>query len=128
MTRETWAAVAALAGIAILEHTPCTFGLWFAPGWANGWPFGIPMTLVWPAGMALVCFTFLMSLAVLWGAIYRGTADRNEAELRKGGRAFRLWIAIAAGLALMPSLGTFGCCRSAALEAFPNGYPNRTVK
>lgn len=44
----------------------CTgFGLWFAPGWANGWP--IHRNVVWPAGLACFAFvTTLLLVAVVW--------------------------------------------------------------
>jgi hypothetical protein len=47
----------------------CTgFGLWFAPGWANGWPFGLHRNVVWPLGMSVVAFAAVLALGVGVGA------------------------------------------------------------
>src|SRR5689334_15201857 len=56
-------------------------GLWFAPGWANGWPLGLPRSAVWPAGLALVSFA-----AVLVAGGGAGGAARAAF-----GRPARLW-------------------------------------
>lgn len=40
--------------------------LWFAPGWANGWP--LPMHTVWSCGMSVVVSVMLMTLTVGIGA------------------------------------------------------------
>src|SRR5262245_14971200 len=43
------------------------FGLWFAPGWANGW--GPHRNVVWPAGLACVAFAAALVFAAgVWAA------------------------------------------------------------
>jgi hypothetical protein len=40
------------------------FGLWFAPGWANGWPFGLHINVVWPLGLAALVFVAVLGAIV----------------------------------------------------------------
>jgi hypothetical protein len=43
------------------------FGLFFAPGWANGWQF-LPQRIAWPAGMTAVAFGVGVAVTVGVGA------------------------------------------------------------
>jgi hypothetical protein len=36
------------------------FQLFFAPGWANGWPFGFRQADVWPSGLAVMAFAITL--------------------------------------------------------------------
>jgi hypothetical protein len=67
-----------LAGAAaVVPAAFCTgFGLWFAPGWANGWPLGLPRNVVWPAGLAVVAAS-----AVALVGLGVGLAAREEQDV-----------------------------------------------
>lgn len=49
------------------------FGLWFAPGWANGWP--LHRNVVWPAGLTGVAFATVLALAAGGWAAYRAERE-----------------------------------------------------
>src|SRR5690349_5305033 len=52
------------------------FGLWFSPGWANGWPGGLHRNLVWPAGLAFATFSLVLvacaGIGSTTGAAFQG--------------------------------------------------------
>ncbi len=68
-----------------------TFALWFAPGWANGFPTS--KHLVWSAGIAILLFVTLMTGAVAVGAVYAIAQYRNRSRSHTW-RAFAVWVCI----------------------------------
>jgi hypothetical protein len=91
----------------------CTaFGLWFAPGWANGWP--IDRKIVWPAGMA--CFAFTTSLvlaAIIWATC------RAPEEAPPTGLPSLNWVLVSVGVSVAVAVGKFGAFRAQALAVWP---------
>jgi hypothetical protein len=81
------------------------FSLWFAPGWANGWP--VSKHVVWATGMAAIFTVGLLCLATACGAFYalaRSDCD-EQGRIRK---AFTVWIVVSVAVSI--ALGAaFGC-------------------
>jgi hypothetical protein len=106
--------LALLGTVGILAGSCCTgFGLWFAPGWANGWPFGLHRNVVWPAGLA--CVVFLTVMAVAANLV---TALRQETDPPGPIRSRRcLWasLGVSAGVAVV----AFLALRSQAVAIWP---------
>src|SRR5206468_8447493 len=91
------------------------FGLWFAPGWANGWPV-VPRNVVWPARLTSVTFVIGMCLVVGSGAAIcsrlRGGHDRVA-------RALRVWSMCGFAIVVLACLWIYHDLHSAALQMWP---------
>jgi hypothetical protein len=92
------------------------FGLWFAPGWANGWP-GLPQREVWPAGLATVAFVTVLCAAVGPGIAVcsRLGGDRGQAARWP----FRTWVICAVVLGLVVWWWVYEGCHATAVELWP---------
>jgi|GEM_PF-5584778 len=101
------------------------FGLAFNPGWANGWPFGLTIHMVWPAGMSLLFFLLAMTAAVDLGAIVGATCSRNGVGLHRGRAAFITWLIGSGVVAMFASVWILKVISAQALEEWPNGYGPR---
>jgi hypothetical protein len=101
------------------------FPLFFAPGWANGWPSGLTIHAVWSAGMTLIIFVLLMGIAVgLGGFVGLACSLRGKAP-RYAVSSYVVWLFLAAALNLILCVRVYQEIHAAALEMWPNGYPNR---
>ena len=40
------------------------FGLFFSPGWANGWPIGMDRDTIWLSGLTLMAFVLIVTFSV----------------------------------------------------------------
>src|SRR5262245_46746453 len=60
------------------------FGLWFAPGWANGWPFGLHRNLVWPLGLACLVFGAVSAVASDVGKAFHEDSDPADSVRHRG--------------------------------------------
>jgi hypothetical protein len=89
------------------------FGLWFAPGWANGWPFGLHRNVVWPLGLAVLVFG-----AVLGAIVGVGPPRPEETETAPSpsSRIDRIGGVIVAGVAAVIAFVAF---RSQAVAIWP---------
>jgi hypothetical protein len=99
------------------------FAFWFSPGWANRWPGGLPITLVWPAGLSLLLFLTLMTAVTAACTLLLG-AVKNPPRLRERGqmRLLATWELLAA-LAVTPLvIGAFMALQETAARMWPNGY------
>lgn len=123
MARGDWREISLLAIYALGCELFVSFGLCFAPGWANEWPFGLSIYTVWPAGMATLLFAFLMTVAVGFGAEFAPMAVNP----RTAKRLFRRWLLCAAVVALALSGWAFVELRAETLRMFPNGYNPRAA-
>lgn len=119
--RHNWPVIALLAFVAIAVEGFYGFGLWFAPGWANRWPGGLSIHVVWPAGMTAVAAAMLMTAAVGVGAAvaagYQSQSGEPPSRL-----AVRLWLAVATLLTALASAYIFMSLRAETLAMWPNGY------
>lgn len=120
MDRRNWLGVTASTGILLPIEAFFGFGLWFAPGWANGWPGGLRIHLVWPAGMAVVVTAMFLTAAAGAGAALMATTQPPP-SWPPGRQAVCLGCLIGFAGTLVWFL-LFGYFRFAALEMWPNGY------
>lgn len=74
------------------------FGLWFAPGWANGWPLLSPY-FVWSAGLGLLAGVWLFAIATGNGLLFAWAfGPSQDEESHDADRWLVRWL-VAAGLA-----------------------------
>ena len=97
-------------------------------GWANGWPLGLTLHVIWSAGIASLVFLMLLTLAIGLGALVGLVCSWCGIGLRSGRLSFVAWIAVTAVLALIASLYVYKEAHTSALEMWPNGYPNKTAE
>jgi hypothetical protein len=90
-TDRTTGALTILGGTAAAIGGACfiAFGLWFAPGWANGWPFGLHRNVVWPAGLAVLSFAIIL---IAWAGV--GFAAAESLGPRTGFRPPIIWLCL----------------------------------
>lgn len=81
MSRPTCFAIAGLAAVAIPCELFIGFGLWFSPGWANGWP-GLRSQLVLAAGLSAHAAVVLMTMLVGIWALYAAGSELRSDRLR----------------------------------------------
>jgi hypothetical protein len=99
--------------VAALAAAGVGVSLWFAPGWANGWP-GLPQQVVWPVGVTLVTFLFAASLVVACGAAFRSLFRGRAADW-----AFVAWCASGVVLGVIGCWWLYEVLHSGAVELWP---------
>jgi hypothetical protein len=98
------------------------FGLWFSPGWAKGWPGGLPIQLVYSTGLSLLLFIVFMTVASGTGAIVLAISRLQRLKEEAKLQVFVTWLLLA-GLAVSPIIiAGFFALHSAAMEMWPDGY------
>jgi hypothetical protein len=91
----------------------CTgFGLWFAPGWANGWP--LDRRIVWPSGLAVFAFAATLLLAAIVWAAFRGP-EEPPPTWPPG----RDWVLGSVGVSVAVAVGVFVAFRAQAFALWP---------
>ncbi len=98
------------------------FGLAFNPGWANSWPFGLPIYSVWSAGMSILFLLLFMTVAAGLGAVAGVVCSSFGVGLRRGRAIYAGWLAGSCALAVFASLWAFRRLYATSLEMWPNGY------
>ena len=76
-------------------------GLWFAPGWANGWPLGLHRNLVWPLGLSVLAFFAVIGAIVGVGPVRVEEAEANTSVSRVTRIAGVIGAGIVAGLVFL---------------------------
>jgi hypothetical protein len=80
------------------------FGLWFAPGWANGWP--LHQNVVWPTGMACAVFGVMLLLATWLGTIASLPLSDPEWPFGKPSRTYiRASLLVSGAIAIVAFVG-----------------------
>jgi hypothetical protein len=95
--------------------------LFFSPGWANGFPFGLSFQAVLSAGMTCQILLMLMTVAAAVAAIVGFTCTLLGVEWEYLGRGHRIWLWFAA-LILCISAGIFTVVCVWVGKLFPDGY------
>ncbi len=119
MSLRTWNAITLGAIAAFASEAWVGFSLWFAPGWANGWPGGLRIHTVWSTGMAGLLFLLTLTLAVGVGAAVGYLCIRFEVGHRWGHRVFAAWLIAATVLAFAMSYVAFAKIYASTLEMWP---------
>jgi hypothetical protein len=109
----------AAAGVAV--EGLMAFSFFFAPGWANGWPGGLTIYVVWSAFMTMVFAAMGMTVGVGMGAF----ASLLLHAALGGRRAQRLFLIRVAIWALLVAIGcpwVYRQIHESTLAMWPNGY------
>lgn len=107
---------------ALLLEAWLGFALWFAPGWANGWPFGLTIHTVWSAGMAAIASVMLMTLAAGVGAAACSLLLRHDVEPRHLRRAYRAWLVVWSVAVAIVGILAYRDMYAETLDMWPGGY------
>jgi hypothetical protein len=122
MAQSLWLVIGLISLVVIPTEMVFGLALCFSPGWANGWPGGLPIQPVWAAGLSLLLFLFLMTVAAGAGALVLAFSSLRQLVERSKLRVFLTYIMLAA-IALAPfAIIAFLSLHSAAMEMWPNGY------
>lgn len=111
-------ALFALIGEAILS-----FGFFFAPGWANGWPGGLTIYQVWSTWLTLVLFAMLMTFGLGVVSLACILLCLVPTGQRCAGMALAIGMAIWAVISAVICSHAFSVIYASTFEMWPNGYP-----
>lgn len=111
-----------LALPALVFEAWIALSLFFAPGWANGWPFGLTIHAVWSGGMAAFGCLMLMTLAAGIGAAICSRLVRYHAELRLVWLVYRAWLLVCAIATAILGIVMYRTLFVETLRMWPNGY------
>jgi hypothetical protein len=100
-----------------------SFGFFFAPGWANGWPAGLSIYQVWSTWLTLVLFVMLITIGVALGSLVSLCCSLLPRGRRHAGNLLVSWMVIWAILTAVICAWAFREIYAATLEMWPNGYP-----
>lgn len=98
------------------------FGLAFSPGWANGWPGGLSVHVVWAAGMSLLVGLVAWTLAVALGLAIAAIGSRRGLNRRVVLVGLLAWLVLAMVPAWLAGAWAYGRVYASALEMWPGGY------
>jgi hypothetical protein len=92
------------------------FGLWFAPGWANGWP-GLPQRVIWPAGLTVVGFLSVLFPLLGLGMLLCSWLCGNKRQAARWTTG--TWVSCAVAFALLVSWWVYVAMHATAEELWP---------
>ncbi len=110
----------AVAGLVVEGLMAVPF--FFAPGWANGWPGGLTIHVVWSAFMTAVLAVMALTVGVGTGA-FAGLLLYDGPGGRRAQRLFLVWVAVWAFLVVIGCPWLYREFYGSTLEMWPNGYP-----
>lgn len=99
------------------------FPLYFAPGWANGWPAGLTIHRVWSAWFSSYLFALMLSAGTAAGAMAILLLGLFPPVRRRSGVILLAWLALWIVLTTLPCARAYPAIHASALEMWPNGYP-----
>jgi hypothetical protein len=110
------------AFVALLPELFFGFGLWFAPGWANGWPGGLTIYRVWSAGMTACLFVMMSTIGVGAGGMI-GLSLKLSRQNRLAELVVLAWLVLWTVLSISACALAYREFYVSTLEMWPNGYP-----
>jgi hypothetical protein len=125
LTSTSWKRLVIVALVATVGEMYFGFALFFAPGWANEWPFALTIHSVWAAGIALMLFVVLMTLGAGLGGLVGLMCSWRGIGSKHGLSVYITWLLLMATMVLLASTWMYRAAHAAALQMWPNGYPNR---
>lgn len=128
MTSASWKRLVVIASVVFVCSACFGFQLFFAPGWANGWPFGLTVHSIWSVGIAFIVFALLMALAIGVGAFVGLLLSLRGIGSRLVRSVYITWLLIAATSIMLVSMWIYQGAHASALHMWPNGYPNRQAR
>ncbi|SIO62652.1 hypothetical protein SAMN05444166_7110 [Singulisphaera sp. GP187] len=96
--------------------------LYFAPGWANGWPFGLTIYRVWSGGMAVIGCLMFVTLAAGIRAAICPLRLRYLGEFRFAWLVCRAWLMVCAIATAILGMVIYRTLIAETLKMWPNGY------
>ncbi|MDB5342428.1 MAG: hypothetical protein JWP89_805 [Schlesneria sp.] len=123
MSAQQWPRFALLSFAVLACEVYTGFGISFNPGWANGWPFGITIHVVFSTVMSVLSFLILMTASSFVGSLIAscfaaiGVGDRH---LRP---AFILLIICCTAPAAILAQMCFMEIYASTFKMWPDGYP-----
>jgi hypothetical protein len=122
MSQDRWLKIGVASLLVIFTELAFECALSFSPGWANGWPGGLPISSVWAAGLSFLLFLVLMTAATGTSALILVVSGLRRLSERAKLRMFVFWELLAA-IAVTPLvIGAFMALRESASKTWPNGY------
>jgi hypothetical protein len=117
-----WASRAGLAIALLLAEYVLGWFLFFSPGWANGWPFGIRFQTV--LSVVVTGWISLIAMTVLagFGAMVGFVCALLVLGTKHGRRAYRIWLWIAVLAIQCFTSPLFRRIYAFNMEAFLDGY------
>ena len=112
---------ACAAAFFLFVETLVGWFLFFSPGWANGWPFGIRFQTVLTIGTTGYSLLMLVTAAVSVGAIVGLICTVLRIRWQHLGRGYRPWLWFAS-IFLCVSVVIFWLVYLSVWENFPDGY------
>ena len=119
MSRTTALGIFLAAVAAVPMEAFLAFGLWFSPGWANGW--GIPQHDVWPAGLAVMAFVIGLTVVVALGALASLSLGMSQdvAKRELSRIAFATWLSVGSVTAIVACIPVYVVSRAMAVDLWP---------
>jgi hypothetical protein len=113
--------VACAAGFLLIVEYISGWFLFFSPGWANGFPFGLSFQTVLSVGMTGYILLLLMTAATGIGATGALICTLLGFGWERVGRDYRIWFWFVVGLLLLSGV-VYWYCYVWVWEQFPDGY------
>jgi hypothetical protein len=117
-----WVSRAGLAIALLFGEFVWSWCLFFNPGWANAWPFGVSfqtvLSVVITGWLALIFMTASAGLGAIIGFI----CALLRLGTKNGPRAYRLWLWTSGAVSLFSSIPLFARIHAWTMQLFPNGY------
>jgi hypothetical protein len=100
-----------------------SFPLYFAPGWANGWPGGFTIYQVWSTWLTATLFIMLMTSGIAIGSLICLLISVLSGGRRYARVTLVIWIGLWVFLSAVACLRIFPEVYASTREMWPNGYP-----
>ncbi|MHC5543730.1 hypothetical protein ACYOEI_36350 [Singulisphaera rosea] len=122
MQKSTLGALSLFAFLVVPFEVFFVFGLYFAPGWANGWPSGTPIHQVWSIGLTAGMVSILATLELgVCGVI--GLAMSLDSKRSRFVRAACVaWLSACILADILAAYYLHSSLYAEALAMWPNGY------
>jgi hypothetical protein len=108
---------------ALTFEVAASFPLFFAPGWANGWPGGPTIYQVWSTWLTFTVFVLLVTIGLCAGALLSLLVSIFPRTRRYNGNMLIGWMVVWTVLCAAFCLRAFREIYASTLEMWPNGYP-----
>ena len=123
LTRADYGLLFLYACLALGAEALGTFGFFFAPGWANGWPGGLTIYQVWSTWLTITLFVMSMTIGVGVGCLVSLLACIFPVTRRCAGYVFGTWMVLWAIPSAATGFWAYSQIYASTLEMWPNGYP-----
>ena len=109
--------------LALGTEVAFSFPLFFAPGWANGWPGGLTIHQVWSTWLTATLLVMLMTSGIAIGSLICLLFSGLSGRQRYARVTLVVWIGLWVVLSAVACLRIFPEVYASARQMWPNGYP-----